>query len=94
MPIRSGIISFGLVAIPVKVYPATKEQKGRFHLLHAKCGNRVRNQFFCPTDQEVVERDDLVRGFQISKDKYVQLTEEELEAESGNSRSATRRTAR
>jgi hypothetical protein len=41
MPIRSGILSFGLVAIPVKVYPATKDQAVRFHLIHKKCGSRL-----------------------------------------------------
>ncbi len=80
MPIRSGTLSFGLVAIPVKVYPATEDQAVRFHLLHEKCGNRVQNQWFCPTDNEVVPREDLVRGAPVGKDKYVQITEEELDA--------------
>jgi DNA end-binding protein Ku len=80
MPIRSGILSFGLVAIPVKVYPATKDQTVRFNLLHAKCGNRVQNQWFCPVDNEVVPREDLVRGAPVGKDQYVQITDEELEA--------------
>jgi DNA end-binding protein Ku len=80
MPIRSGTLSFGLVAIPVKVYPATEDQAVRFHLLHEKCGNRVQNQWFCPTDNEVVSREELVRGAPVAKDKYVQITEEELDA--------------
>jgi DNA end-binding protein Ku len=80
MPIRSGILSFGLVAIPVKVYPATKDQAVRFNLLHAKCGSRVQNQWFCPVDNEVVPREELVRGAQIDKDQYVQITNAELES--------------
>jgi len=80
MPIRSGILSFGLVAIPVKVYPATKDETVRFNLLHAKCGNRVQNQWFCPVDNEVVPREQLVRGAQVGKDQYVQITDQELEA--------------
>ena len=44
MPINSGVLSFGLVAIPVKLYPAIKDHTIRFHLLHKKCGSRVRNQ--------------------------------------------------
>jgi DNA end-binding protein Ku len=80
MPIRSGVLSFGLVAIPVKVYPATKDQTVRFNLLHKKCGSRVQNQWFCPVDNEVVPREELVRGAQVGKDKYVQITDEELDA--------------
>ena len=70
-------MSFGLVAIPVKLYPATKDQTIRFHLLHKKCGSRVRNQWFCPVCNEVVERENLVRGFEVSKGEYVQITEAE-----------------
>ena len=80
MLINSGILSFGLVAIPVRLYPAIKDQTVRFHLLHNKCGSRVRNQFWCPVCNEAVERDGLVRGFEYTKGKYIQLTEEELEA--------------
>ena len=80
MPIASGILSFGLVAIPVKLSPAIKDKSIHFHLLHGKCGTRIRNQLFCPHDNEVVEREDLVRGFEYAKGKYIQFTEEELEA--------------
>ena len=47
-PIARGVLSFGLVAIPVEIHTATKDQTVRFHLLHAKCGSRVRNQTVCP----------------------------------------------
>jgi len=80
MPINSGILSFGLVAIPVKLHPAIKDQTVRFHLLHSKCGSRVRNRLWCPVCNGAVERDGLVRGFEHSKGKYIQLTEEELDA--------------
>jgi len=80
MPINFGVLSFGLVAIPVRLYPAIKDQTVRFHLLHNKCGSRVRNQFWCPVCNEAVERDGLVRGFEYTKGKYIQLREEELEA--------------
>lgn len=80
MPIRSGILSFGLVAIPIKVYSAIKDQTVRFNLLHAKCGSRVQNEWFCPVDNEVVPREELVRGAQVNKDEYVQITDEELDA--------------
>jgi DNA end-binding protein Ku len=80
MPITSGILSFGLVSIPVKLHPASKDQTIRFHLLHKKCGSRIRIQWFCPVCKEVVDRENLDRGFEISKGNYVQFTDEELES--------------
>ena len=80
-------LSFGLVSIPVRIHTATKNENVSFHLLHNECGSRVRNQYHCPVCNLVVEREDLVRGFQHAKDQYVQITEEELdslEAEANN----------
>src|SRR5215204_5837582 len=79
-PPDTGILSFGLVAIPVRIHTATKSENVSFHLLHNKCGSRVRNQYYCPVCNVVVERADLVRGFQHAKDQYVPITEEELES--------------
>src|SRR5215207_6896595 len=86
-PSGTGILSFGLVSIPVRIHTATHSENVSFHLLHEKCGSRVRNQYYCPICNVVVERDDLIRGFQHAKDQYVQITEEELdslEAEANN----------
>ena len=83
MPINSGVLSFGLVAIAVKLYPAIKDNTIRFHLLRKKCGSRVRNQWFCPVCKQVIEREDLVRGFEVSKGEYVQFTEQELDSLDG-----------
>jgi DNA end-binding protein Ku len=79
MPINSGVLSFGLVAIPVQLYPAIKDNTTRFHLLHKKCGSRVRIQWFCPVCNVVMDRENLVRGVEVSKGEYVQLTETELD---------------
>jgi DNA end-binding protein Ku len=76
MPIASGILSFGLVAIPVKLSPAIRGKSIHFHLLHRKCGSRIRNQLLCPHDNEVVEREDSVKGFEYGKDKHIQYPEE------------------
>jgi DNA end-binding protein Ku len=80
MPITTGILSFGLVSIPVKLHPAIKDLTIRFHLLHEKCGSRIRNQWFCPVCEKAVDRENMDRGFEVSKGKYVQLTDEELES--------------
>jgi DNA end-binding protein Ku len=87
-PVASGTISFGLVSIPVKLYTAASSQSISFHMLHAKCGNRIRQQRFCPVCNEVVERDGLVRGYEFAKDQYVRFKDEELEALEGEASQA------
>lgn len=84
MPARamgSAAISFGLVTVPVRIYPAVKPSAGiSFHMLHKKDGVRLKQQFFCPKDEEVVPRSETVRGFELAKDKYVIVTDQELKA--------------
>ena len=79
-PIARGVLSFGLVAIPVEFHTATHSQRISFNLLHAKCGSRLKNRHLCPVCNEVVERHQLVRGYEIEKGRYVQVTEDELDA--------------
>jgi DNA end-binding protein Ku len=77
-----------LVSIPVKLYTAASSQSPSFNLLHAKCGNRIRQQRLCPVCNEVVERDELVRGYEFAKDQYVRITDEELKALEGEASKA------
>ena len=59
MPARatsSGTLSFGLVSIPFKIFTAASAEGVKFHQLHEKCGNRIKYQVYCPTDDEVVDR--------------------------------------
>jgi len=81
--IGSGAISFGLVTIPVKMYTATSSGGVSFNMLHAKCGSRVRQQMFCPTCNIVVERAELVRGYEFAKDQYVRVADQELKSLEG-----------
>lgn len=81
--IGSGAISFGLVSIPVKLYLAASSEAPSFNLLHVRCGNRIRQQRFCPACNTVVEREELIRGYEVSKDQYIQVTDEELKALEG-----------
>lgn len=76
--IGSGTISFGLVSIPVKLYTATSPQRVAFNFLHEKCGTRVKMQYYCPFDQEVLTRQDMIKGYEHAKDRYVTFTEDEL----------------
>jgi len=78
--ISSGTLSFGLVSIPFKIYTAASAEGVKFHQLHGKCGNRIKYQVYCPTDDEVVERSDLVKGYEYSKGQYVRFDAEELKA--------------
>jgi DNA end-binding protein Ku len=79
-PISRGVLSFGLVSIPVELYSAIEDHNIRFHLLHKKCGSRVRNQIFCPVCKVVIERDETVRGYEVTKGQYVRVKDAELEA--------------
>jgi DNA end-binding protein Ku len=81
----SGTISFGLVSIPVRMYTAASSANVSFNLLHAKCGSRIKQQTFCPTDNEVVDRASLVRGYEFSKDQYVRVSDDELKVLEGES---------
>ena len=81
----SGTISFGLVSIPVRLYTAASSGGVSFNLLHAKCGNRVRQQMFCPVCNEVVERGGLVKGYEFQKEQYVRFGDEELKSLEGES---------
>jgi DNA end-binding protein Ku len=78
-PLGSGTIALGLVAIPVRVYAAAVSRRVSFHMLHARCGSRVHTQWFCPVCKRVVERDELVRGYEVSKGRFVRMGEDELE---------------
>src|SRR5437867_12229702 len=79
----SGTISFGLVSIPIKLYTATAPGNISFNLLHAKCGSRIRQQTFCPVDNEVVDRAELVKGYEFAKDQYVRVSDDELKSLEG-----------
>jgi len=79
--IATGTISFGLVSISVKLFAATEASAGvSFNLLHQKCGSRVKQQYVCPQDGELVPRDAMVKGYEFQKDKYVTFSAEELKA--------------
>jgi DNA end-binding protein Ku len=81
--IGSANISFGLVSIPIKMFTAASAGGVSFNQIHPKCGGRIKQQQICPTCNEVVERSALVKGYEFSKDQYVQFTDDELKALEG-----------
>ena len=79
--IGSLTVSFGLVAIPVKLFTATQSQNAiSFNMLHKGCGSRLKQQYVCIKDGSIVERDEMIKGYEFAKDQYVTFTTEELKA--------------
>jgi DNA end-binding protein Ku len=75
-----GSVTFGLVNIPVGLYSAVSEKSLKFHMLHADDGGRIRYQRVCAICGKEVGWDDIVKGYEYSKDHYVQFTDEEMQA--------------
>jgi DNA end-binding protein Ku len=70
-----------MVSIPIRLYSAGESSSAvSFNLLHAKCKSRLKQQYVCPRDNEIVPRDQMVKGYEFSKEQYVTFTEEELKA--------------
>ena len=78
--IWSGAISFGLVNVPVKLYSATSPKTVRFHQLSKETGARIKQKRVDPSTGEEVAFDDIVKGYEITPDRYVTIAPEELEA--------------
>src|SRR6478752_8663791 len=72
-------ISFGLVSVPVKLYPATRPQTVHFNQLGAKTGARVRYQKVSDTSGKELDNDEIVKGFELASGKYVTFTDDELD---------------
>ena len=80
-PIASANISFGLVSVPVSLYSASESSANiSFNMLHKKCGTRLKQQYICPKDDVVVEKDDIAKGYEVSKGHYVKFSPEEIKA--------------
>lgn len=80
-PIAAATISFGLVSVPVKLYSTGESgRKISFNWMHDKCKTRLKQKYYCPKDDETVERDAMVKGYEFAKGQYVTFTPEELKA--------------
>src|SRR5918999_691478 len=78
-PIWSGTISFGLVSVPVRMFTATESKELRFHFLHKKDLTPIAYEKVRRDDREPVDRDEIVRGFEIEKGRYVPLEDDDLD---------------
>jgi DNA end-binding protein Ku len=78
--IWTGAISFGLVNVPVKLYSATSPKTVRFHQLSSKTGTRIKQKRVDPSTGDEVPFEDIVKGYELSPDRYVLIAPEELDA--------------
>jgi len=70
-----------MVSIPIRMYAAGESASAvSFNLLHAKCKSRLKQQYVCPTDNEIVPRDQMVKGYEFTKDQYVSFTDDEIKS--------------
>ena len=77
--IWKGAISFGMVTIPIKLYPATDSKDISFVTLHKECNSRLKMHRFCPEHERVVEANEIVRAYEYSKDEYVIVKDSDLD---------------
>jgi DNA end-binding protein Ku len=73
-----GFISFGLVSFPVRLFSAARAETVSFHMLHKKDLSRVKEVWYCAEEDKPIERSDIVKGYEISKNKYIVVEDEEL----------------
>src|SRR3989440_11320301 len=79
-PVWSGSINFGMVTIPVKLYTAVREKRLAFRSLHDQDKVPLKQKLYCPADGKEVHPEHIVKGYEIDKDRYVIVRQEELEA--------------
>lgn len=77
--IWNGVISFGMVSIPVKLFSATENKDIAFHQLHDKCDSRIKYQKWCPHCEKVVDSDEIDKGYEFARGQYVKLEEEDFD---------------
>jgi DNA end-binding protein Ku len=76
--IWKGYITFGLITIPVRLFAAARTERISFIQLHGVCNRRIKQQTFCPHCDRVVERSELVKGYEVEKDRFVVINDEEI----------------
>jgi DNA end-binding protein Ku len=74
-----GHLTFGLISIPVRMTTAARGERISFNQLHKECHSRLKQPLFCPTCNRMVERSEIVKGYEYEKDQYVLFSEEELD---------------
>ena len=76
--IWSGYLTFGLISMPVRLYAGARGTRVSFHMLHRDDNTRIKQQLYCPTDERVVGRDEIVKGYEYRKGEYVVIEPDEI----------------
>jgi DNA end-binding protein Ku len=74
----SGYLTFGLVSLPVRLYSGARGEGVSFHMLHREDLTRVKQQLICPADDKVLDRRDIVKGYEYRKGEYVVIEPDEI----------------
>jgi len=77
-PSWKGLISFGLVSIPIRLYPAARPSRINLHQLHSVCKTRLRQPLYCPHCERIVDRKEVVKGYEEEDGTYVVVEPEEI----------------
>src|SRR5882724_9155440 len=74
----TGYLTFGLISMPVRLFSGARGTRVSFHMLHRTDNARVKQQLYCPVDEQVIERKDIVKGYEFRKGEYVVIEPEEI----------------
>ncbi len=77
-PTWKGWISFGLLTIPIRLYPAARSQRVYLHQLHEKCHTRLKQPLYCPTCERIVNKDEVIKGYEYEEGQYVLVNKDDL----------------
>jgi DNA end-binding protein Ku len=73
-----GYLTFGLISVPIRLFAAARPERVSFHQIHKVCNTRIRQQLYCPTCERTVERSEIVKGYEIDKNRWVTAEDEEI----------------
>ena len=73
-----GFLTFGLISIPVRLFAAARSERISFNQIHDKCGSRIKQQIYCPVCERIVERSELQKGYELAKDRFVIIQEDDI----------------
>src|SRR5437868_8670465 len=73
-----GMLTFGLVSIPIRLYAAARTQHIALHQLHKECHTRLKQPLYCPHCKRFVNRAEVIKGYEYEKGQYVLIDEEDI----------------
>jgi DNA end-binding protein Ku len=73
-----GYLTFGLISVPIRLFAAARTERVGFHQIHSVCNTRIRQQLYCPTCERTVERSEIVKGYEIDKNRWVTIEDDEV----------------